>query len=417
MFTNYKSNTNYLFLSDEDKQHNIFQHLTTGVKYIDISEKLVGVNKGKVVSLFTGAGGLDIGLEAAGFETAVCVEINPDCRETLRYNRPGWKIFEDGTKRIPGDIRAIKTGELLDFGHISRGELSLVVGGAPCQPFSNIGKKRGKNDPINGDLFLEFVRIVKGLLPKAFIFENVSGITHAKHADVINYMRSKFEELGYGVSCTILNAADYGVAQKRERFFLLGLSGIENPAFPLPTHYKNREAWKQFTYNFDKIPETTPQKWRTLGDVLHSIPKNASKRNDYILMNISDVVQNRMKHIKPGQNFKALPMKLRPECWKSGKHQGHDTFGRPKLDEPSVTIRTSAYNPSKGKYIHPTENRGLSSIEMAAIQSFPKDWIFKYASGKNITLVSVGKQIGNAVPPLLAKAIGQAIMAQLEEIS
>jgi len=106
-------------------------------------------------------------------------------------------------------------------------------------------------------------------------------------------------------------------------------------------------------------------------------------------------------------------MELRPQCWKNGKHQGNDTFGRLISSLPSVTIRTAGYNPAKGMYIHPFENRGLSTIEMAALQSFPYNWNFKVKNREKVTLVSGGKQIGNAVPPGLAKALGLAIKQQL----
>ncbi len=130
-------------------------------------------------------------------------------------------------------------------------------------------------------------------------------------------------------------------------------------------------------------------------------------------MNISDVVKHRMTYIPQGKNFKVLPMELRPNCWKTGKHQGNDTFGRLIPDLPSVTIRTAAYNPAKGMYIHPFENRGLDTIEMAVLQDFPLDWEYKTSGRDKVTLVSGGKQIGNAVPPGLARALGLAIRKQI----
>jgi len=396
----------------EDK--NIFINIKTGTSYIDISKPIKKAFKdNKIISLFSGAGGLDIGLESAGFQTSVCVEIDSDCRETLRFMRPNWKLFEDNKGRLAGDIRSIKINELLKLSGLNKGEAALVVGGAPCQPFSNMGKKIGKNDPKNGDLFLEFVRIVKGVMPKAFLFENVVGITQSKHSEIINYMKEKLKGLGYRISFTTLNAANYGVAQRRERFFLLGIKEINNPSFPFPSHTKNLKEWNNFVTSLNHTPDYIPQNWITLGDILKNIPADAVYRNDYAVMNISDVVKNRMKKIKPGKNFKTLPMNMRPNCWKNGKHQGQDTFGRLRLDEPSVTIRTAAYNPAKGKYIHPTENRGLNTIEMAVIQDFPYEWTFRCVGRKNITLVSAGRQIGNAVPPSLGKALGLAIKSQL----
>ena len=367
----------------------------------------------KIVTLFTGAGGFDIGLEEAGFETAICVEIDPDSRETLHHNRPQWKIFDDSTNRIAGDIRSIRPEELLEFANLRQNEAALIIGGAPCQPFSNIGKRKGKHDPKNGDLFLEFVKMVKGIQPRAFIFENVAGITQRRHANVIRYMTEKFAGLGYGIACTILNAADYGVGQRRKRFFLLGIKGIKNPAFPLPTHYKGLKEWIKFTQKLDNVPNYIPKPWLTLKEVLDRIPSDSIHRDDYAVMRSSATIVERMKLIGPGENFKVLPMDMRPNCWKHGRHQGQDTFGRLRLDQPSVTIRTAAYNPTKGRYIHPTEHRGLNTIEMAAIQSFPYEWEFRCAGKKKVTLVSAGRQIGNAVPPLLAKALGLAIKTQL----
>jgi DNA (cytosine-5)-methyltransferase 1 len=394
-------------------------------RFIDIADFPYGKNgmQFPVVSLFTGAGGIDIGLEQTGFHTAVCVEYDTDCRETLRHNRPEWKLFEDGVKiekgkmrtRIPGDIRDIDVDELLMYANLEKGKVSLVVGGAPCQPFSNIGKKLGKEDERNGDLFLEFVRMIRGINPEAFIFENVVGITQQKHSDVISYMVDKFKGLGYGISHAILNAANYGVPQRRERFFLIGIKGVENPAFPFPTHFKDDKHYQTFVKNTEGFSNQKFKKWVSVKDAFKKILKNSEKRSDYALMNISDIVVERMKYIKQGQNFKVLPMELRPDCWKSGKHQGNDTFGRLIADLPSITIRTAAYNPAKGMYIHPFENRGLSTIEMAALQSFPFDWYFKSKSREKITLVSGGKQIGNAVPPILAQALGAAIKKQIWE--
>ena len=389
------------------------------LKYIDISKNKffnTPLEENKVISLFSGAGGLDIGLEQAGFNTVVCVEIDANCRETLRFNRPKWTLIEsdDNGTRTPGDIRDISVEEILRTGGLKKGEAALVVGGAPCQPFSNIGKKLGKTCPQNGDLFLEFVRVVKGALPKAFIFENVSGIAQTKHKQVIEYMKDQFKGLGYSLSASILNAANYSVPQKRDRFILMGIKSNTEPAFPLPSSFKDKSHKEKFIAGFagDK-PAINFKKWTSLKNTFSNLPKKYQERDDYSVMNISSEVKRRMEYIGTNENFKALPANLRPNCWKSGKHQGVDTFGRLDINQPSVTIRTAAYNPSKGKYIHPLEHRGLNTIELAAIQTFPHNWHFKAKGRKKITLVSGGMQIGNAVPPLLAKALGESIKKQI----
>lgn len=412
-------------LRESKMRHTIFTDEKTNTRYIDI-EPLSQVStkrKPTVISLFSGAGGLDIGLEQAGYETLVCVDNDQDCRETLKHNRPDWKVFEsikyeeDGKthERLPGDVRYVQPEELLKLAGKKKGNVSLVVGGAPCQPFSNIGKKMGKDDEKNGDLFLEFVRIVKGVDPQAFIFENVAGITQKKHNEVIDYMVRQFTGMNYGISHTILNAANHGVGQRRERFFLIGIKNIDNPAFPLPSHYKDEKSWESFIKYFDVRPDTKPQPWITVQNVFDALPNDYKERSDYAVMGVSDIVGKRMRLIEQGQNFKVLPLELRPNCWKNGKHQGSDTFGRLVADLPSVTIRTAAYNSAKGRYIHPHEHRGLNTIEMAALQSFPYEWEFKSKGRDKVTLVSGGRQIGNAVPPTLAKALGQAIYIQLKE--
>lgn len=366
-----------------------------------------------MISLFSGAGGLDIGLEQAGFQTAVCIEYDRDCRETLRYNRPEWTLIESDTcfrqghltKRIPGDIRSISVEECLEIGNLKKGEAALVVGGAPCQPFSNIGKKLGINDEKNGDLFLEFVRFVRESEPSGFIFENVTGITQSKHSNVIEYMLQQFKGLGYHITYGILNSADYGVPQKRRRFFMIG-SKLSEVMLPTPTHFKDLVSYNQFCNEGEYKDMPTFKQWVSVVDAFSELPKNYKTRSDYAVMNISDEVKRRMKLIPQGKNFKVLPDELRPDCWKSGKHQGNDTFGRMIAENPSHTIRTAAYNPAKGMYIHPFENRGLDLIELAKLQSFPIEWHFKVHGKTKMTLVSGGKQIGNAVPVLLAKSIG-----------
>ena len=383
---------------------------TSGNSYIDINNYTPPTGLGPVISLFTGAGGMEIGLENAGFTTSVCVEMNADCRETLKKNRPNWRLFEDDYNRKAGDIRTISAKELLALAGIKSGAAGLVTGGAPCQPFSNIGNKMGKNDPTNGDLFLEFVKVVKGVMPKAFIFENVAGIAQKQHSDVVEYMKRQFDGLGYGISFDILNSANYGVPQTRKRFIMIGLKG-QKPMLPLPTHSKGFLEWKRFTNTLNACPNYSPKPWRTVEDAFKKITKTRTKRADCVGMKHSDLVINRMKLIKQGENFKVLPMEMRPNCWRTGKHQGHDTFGRIEANKPAPTIRTAGYNPTKGKYIHPYEHRGLNTAEMAILQNFPIRWKFQTVSGKP-SIVSIGRQIGNAVPPGLSEAIGKALALQ-----
>lgn len=382
----------------------VYRHAESASRFISIPEIGSGY-KGKVISLFTGAGGMEIGLEAAGFETAICVEIDADSRATLRANRPDWLLFDDGFDRAPGDIRDIHAEELLLKANLKKGDAALVTGGAPCQPFSNMGKKLGKQDPRNGDLFLEFVRIVKGTRPRGFIFENVAGIVQGRHNDVIEYMTAQFAGSGYSVAFEILNAADYGVPQQRKRFIMLGRRD-GTPCYPLPTHGQKAVNSKSFF----PTPSLKLRPWVSVAEAFSTIPANRLARSDNLGMNHAPYMIDRMRLIPPGKNFKSLPMELRPKCWQTGLHQGQDTFGRMEADKPSPTIRTAGYNPTKGKYIHPIENRGLQTAEMACLQTFPSEWHFHTSNGKP-SIVSIGRQIGNAVPPRLAEALGKAIFA------
>lgn len=160
-----------------DKAEAIYCDPLSGLRYVDTERvPLMPFHHNKVISLFSGAGGMDIGLEAAGFETAVCVELDKDCRATLAYNRPEWKLALGPNPETPGDIRSLSGRDILAVAGLRKGEAALVVGGPPCQPFSNIGKKQGADDPVNGDLYSEFVRVVGECLPQGFIFENVEGL-------------------------------------------------------------------------------------------------------------------------------------------------------------------------------------------------------------------------------------------------
>lgn len=355
----------------------------------------------KVISLFTGGGGLDIGLEAVGFEVAACVDINKPSWQTIAANT-NWPIYKDND----GDLFNITTDALLKFAKLERGEAALVVGGAPCQPFSNMGKKLGAQSH-DGRLFREFVRIVDEARPRGFIFENVQGMSQSKHHEVFNYFQKVFERCGYTLCTSVLNSADYGVPQLRKRLFVLGVRGVSSVHIPLMTHSNDTTlTTKGSQLIYPDLPWSI-EEHVSVGEAFRAIPKLRFKQPDCLRMNVGDTIKDRMALIKQGENFHVLPMNMRPRCWKNGKHQGADTFGRLRLDMPSVTIRTAAYNPTKGRYIHPRENRGLNTVEMAALQGFPSHWKF------HGPLVAVGRQIGNAVPPPLAEHIGTIMAAHL----
>lgn len=345
-----------------------------------------------VISLFSGAGGLDLGLEAAGLTVRLAVERDADCRKTLQRNRPDWNV----SSLHGGDISKFSAAELLSEAGLRPGQVDVVAGGPPCQSFSTIGNGRGSSDP-RGKMSLTYLRLISELKPKLFVFENVTGIL--RHRSVINRLRDLKTSDGvpYRVEHRVLNSAEYGVPQLRKRVFFIGRLGNGNITFPVATHARPALA-----------SENGLPPYRTVGEAL-DLPIDLLLRDDNLFMNHTDMMIERMSHIGIGQNFKALPMRLRPPCWKNGRHQGSDTFGRLDPSKPSVTIRCSAYNPTKGRYIHPFKNRGLSTVEMAILQTFPTDYCFVGS------MASVGRQIGNAVPPDMAKKIGLEVKRMLKK--
>lgn len=190
----------------------------------------------KVISLFSGAGGLDLGFEQAGFEVVVAVEADPSCCDTLRKNKPNLKVIE-------GDVSKITGNQILKAAGLKRSEAALVIGGPPCQPFSLAGKRMGLDDE-RGSMILEFSRLVHEILPKAFVMENVKGMLNWEKGKAIEAVLNEFREPAkyrnkkyiYDVSYSVLNAVDFGVPQKRERLFIVGNRLGKEFKFPEATH-------------------------------------------------------------------------------------------------------------------------------------------------------------------------------------
>lgn len=330
----------------------------------------------KCLSLFSGAGGLDLGLEAAGFEIFASIEQDPDCCETLRNN--------GRRKVICGDVGSVDFLEIA--GHDS---IDLVVGGPPCQPFSKSALwtqqgARGLSDPRTRTIDL-FIKAIDQLRPRAFILENVEGFAKLGGLKALLNGLDQLdgEHERYSVASCVLSAADFGVPQKRRRFFAVGLRGAGEFNFPSRTYGPSLKsyvsAWDAcaFAAQSKSVTETLDVKGRW-GPLLPSIP--------------------------PGNNY----------LWHTNRGGGEPIFGWRtrywsflyKLDprEPSPTI---VANPSQNSGPFHWENRLLSTKELAAIQTFPLD--YEFAGDRS----SRQRQIGNAVPPLLAEHIGRSLIAKL----
>ena len=321
-----------------------------------------------VIDLFAGCGGFAFGLKRAGFENLLAIEWDASCCDTFRAN-------------INQRILQCAIQEVDNFPHCD-----LLVGGPPCQGFSNLGE-RVPNDPRR-QLWRHFLRAVTESKPLVFIMENVPPILKSSEFEV---MMKEMTKLGYEVEGRILNSAFYGVPQQRRRAFIIG-SRIGTPVYPKPTH---RNPLISSDFELKELPV-----WFTARDAIGDLPKVPTENNWHISRNPTELSQKRYRCVPPGGNRFDLPPHLTPDCWKRKTKGGTDLFGRLKWDQPSVTIRTEFYKPEKGRYLHPEEHRPITHREAARLQGFDDDFAFK---GKRI---EVGIQIGNAVPPPLAYQIG-----------
>lgn len=358
-------------------------------------------NKYNAISLFSGAMGLDLGIEAAGFDIKVCVEMDHWAAETIRINT--------SIPVIERDINDVSSEDILKISGLKKGNIDLVVGGPPCQAFSTAGKQRGFSD-IRGGCIIQFIRVVSDLKPKYFILENVRGILSAKlnavpeaykeydsikmeSGSVLKLVLNEFNKLGYSISYALLNAANYGVPEKRERVVMIGHLGDRVP-IPAPTHSESGAFGTK--------------KWVSLRD---SIGDLQGKPMRYIPLRSR--MEKYMKLIGEGENWTKLdPAVAKEAMGKAYVLSGGKTgfLRRLSFDEPAPTLVTSPTMPAT-QLCHPKELRPLSVEEYARIQQFPDTWIFE---GR---IESIYKQIGNAVPVGLGKAVGNQIIRHINHLT
>ena len=331
----------------------------------------------KCIELFAGAGGLALGIERAGFNIIGLVEFNRDAVKTLQINRPEWNV-------IYSDISDISKLNLSEYFNIQVKELDLLSGGAPCQAFSYAGKRLGLED-TRGTLFYHYALFLKKLQPKTFLFENVKGLLTHDTGRTYKTIINSFLECGYQIQKSVLNAWNYGCAQKRERLITIGVRNDLirklNIVFPEPQKYKP-----------------------VLRDILQNVPE--SKGLQY-----SDYKRNILNFVPQGGNWRDVPEDIAKDymksCWNmSGGRTG--ILRRMSMDEPSLAVLTSP-SQKQTERCHPTETRPFTTRENARIQSFPDDWIF------HGSINSQYKQIGNAVPVNMAFEIAKEIRKGLEK--
>ncbi len=356
------------------------------------------------LSFFSGAMGLDLGLEQAGFSFLLASELEPNARKTILLNRPNIGLI--------GDINKFSASEIRKYANIPKNaEIDLIVGGPPCQAFSTAGKREGFGDS-RGNVFLTYVDRILELRPRFAVIENVRGLLSAPYegaakkefglsektqnelkGTALLHIIRKLEEGGYSLTFNLYNAANYGAPQKRERLVIVCSRDRQGVPFLMPT-------------NSDDSKWNLP-KWRTLRDALNDMPKEKPECLSF--------PERRLKYyrvLKEGQYWKDLPKDMQIEAMGNKINLGGGKTGfyrRLSWDKPSPTLVTDPTMPATD-LCHPDEDRPLSVQEYKRIQEFPDDWeIFG-------SIKEQYRQIGNAVPISLGKAIGKELMDILSGI-
>ena len=352
--------------------------------------------KDRFVSLFSGAGGLDLGLEMAGWHGLYASDIDPCAVDTLQMNRgrviASAKKFMSNSVIERADIRNLSGRVILEKIGLNRGDVPLLVGGPPCQSWSSAGRQQGFDDP-RGRLFSDFVRLADEVDTRWIMFENVRGLLTARGADgqpgsALELIRSQLLNHGFQTGVSLVNAADYGVGQRRVRLIVFGYRAGDNFVFPAPTHSKEP----------DRGPGLAP--WSTLAEVLDTIAPPVESE----VIRPSGLLSHQMRNLKPGTGVKS-PGKQ--ETTRPGGHWGYKQGAF--VTDPAKAARTVTASAQQDWLRDPQHGlRRLSPRECAAIQSFPPDWNF---SGKRNDQYRL---IGNAAPPKLGKVIGAALLGHAD---
>lgn len=345
------------------------------------------------IDIFSGAGGLSLGAEMVGIKISHAVEINPSAAKTFLRNHKGAEVHQ-------GDIKDIRSSDLISKNH----PVFVIMGGPPCQGFSLSNTRTRNMENKNNFLFLEFVRLVKEIKPTWFVLENVWGLTNINEGQTKTMIENCFQELGYKVKSEVLWASDYGVPQKRNRFFMVGnKNGIEFE-FPKPFDYEvtveEAIADLPILANGQMLAEAPYMiPFEQSSDYAQQMRKKSDVATQNYVSRNNELVIERYRHIPQGGNWRNIPDYLMKNYADKGRcHSG--IYKRLVANKPSVVIS----NYRKSMLIHPYQDRGLSVREAARLQSFPDNFIFEGP------ISHIQQQIGNAVPPLLAKAVFSQII-------
>lgn len=383
------------------------------------------------IDLFAGAGGLSEGFRRAGFLNLFAHDFDEDASATFRYNHPEVPFISGEN----GKIERLDVGTILSLAGLRRGALDVVVGGPPCQGFSINAPLRDLNDRRN-HLFRHYLRIVDGLRPKFIVLENVPGLLSLAGGQVIGDIYFCFQHIGYRVAHRILYAPHYGVPQERWRLFVIG-TRLENASleFPPPVHHApglaNFTGGRELT--FKTYPKDRLRKFISIQEAIGDLPalrsgcgheemayngppKTGYQREmrvgsrkvfNHVSPRLFEINLRRLLYIKPGGSWRDIPFALLPAGMKRARRSDHTKrYGRMRPDRLSCTIMTKA-DPHWGAYFHYRQARAITVREAARLQSFPDRYRFL---GSRVTQYV---QVGNAVPPMLAKAVALKISQAL----
>jgi DNA (cytosine-5)-methyltransferase 1 len=339
------------------------------------------------IDLFCGAGGLSIGLTDAGFSIIAALDNDPVAIQSYRDNIGPHVHF--------AAIEDVSASDLLSSAGIEPGECTLLAGGPPCQGFSL--QRRGHRDDARNGLVRHFIRMVEDIQPQFFLMENVEGLLSKHGKPYLREFSLRASRLDYFLHLQLLNAADYGVPQRRRRAFLIG------------------ERTRDFAPKFKFPNATTPLKARTVRDAIGDLPSpprdgscHPHYQNHFREARLAAINIERIRHVPPGGGREHLPAHLQLDCHRNNLgHRHKDVYGRLAWDEPSVTLTARFDSFTRGRFAHPEEDRSLTIREGARIQTFPDSFVF--AGNRE----DQARQVGNAVPPQLGERLGQAISAAL----
>ncbi len=348
------------------------------------------------VDIFSGAGGSALGFVQAGFRPLAAIDKYVWAVRTYARNIGVEPVRADA---FYFDWR--KWGREL-------GDVDVLVGCPPCQGFSRLKltlsrKYKGSEDDPRNRLLLVYLRAVEALKPRAVVFENVPWV---ERSDYFRGLIDGLRKLGYRVRWAVLDAADYGVPQRRKRLILVGLMGQEPTRFPPPPTHGRPDS--------KEVREGLRKPWRTVRQAIGDLPPlKPGEQHPTIPNHVAKPLPPHwvelIKHIPKdgGSRHDVPPELLLPAHRRLGRRGFNDVFGRLWWDKPAVTVTTGCWNPSKGRYVHPEQDRGLSIRECARLQGFPDDFVFLGPPS------SAARQIGEALPPPLAEAVARVVMEMM----